>query len=59
MAIYNDTHDPSEVAAKLNERGVLRPSGSSDPWDARALEDELRRLNDSQDEAYATNGVGA
>ena len=59
MSIYNETHDPLEVAAKLNERGVARPSGSGDPWNAQALEDELQRINDSQDEAYTTNGVGA
>lgn len=46
-------HDFAAVVEQLTQRGVARPSGSADPWSVTGLEDELRRINDSLDEAYA------
>jgi hypothetical protein len=42
---------PAAVAA-LAERQIPRPSGSTEPWSVAALESELKRINDSLDEAY-------
>lgn len=59
-AIYGaGTHDFDAVAAALNERGVLRPSGDTSPWTRASLEQELRAVNASLDDAYARNGLGA
>jgi hypothetical protein len=50
-------HEFPAVAAALQQRHVERPSGSTEPWTLVALEAELRRINDSLDEAYATRGI--
>ncbi len=42
---------PAAVAA-LAQRQIPRPSGSTEPWTVAALESELKRINDSLDEAY-------
>ena len=58
--IYADgTHDFAAVAAALNERKVARPSGGAGGWTAAVLDQELRDLNASLDEAYARHGIGA
>jgi len=51
--------DFEEVARALERRGVKRPSGTSGPWTAAALEQELATINASLDAAYAQNGIGA
>ena len=52
-------HDYGQVAAALERDKVLRPSGAKGPWTAAVLEDELRQINASLDEAYAKHGIGA
>ena len=42
---------PAAVAA-LQRHQIPRPSGSMEPWTVAALESELKRINDSLDEAY-------
>ncbi len=51
--------DFEEVARALERDGVKRPSGSTGPWTAAVLEQELVRINSSLDAAYAENGIGA
>jgi hypothetical protein len=51
--------DFAAVARALEDRGVKRPSGQSDPWSAAVLERELAAINASLDEAYAKTGIGA
>ena len=45
-------HEFSDVAARLGELGVPRPSGATGPWNLEALESELRLINASLDDAY-------
>jgi Recombinase-like helix-turn-helix domain len=52
-------HDFEEVARALEQGGVKRPSGATEPWTAAALEQELANINASLDAAYAENGIGA
>lgn len=49
-------HDLAALAAQLQARGVKRPSGEAGEWNILVLEDELRRINASLEEAYARNG---
>jgi hypothetical protein len=51
-------HDFTVVVSRLNEAKIPRPSGESGEWTISALENELRQLNVSLDEAYAKNGFG-
>ena len=51
-------HDFGIVVSRLNEAKVPRPSGEPGEWTISALENELRQLNASLDEAYAKNGLG-
>jgi len=53
------THDFAAVAAALQAKGVMRPSGSHETWTEAALAEELRRINASLDAAYAADGIGA
>ena len=46
------THDFELVVQQLNDRAVARPSGASGPWTPSVLEDELRCINQSLDDAY-------
>jgi hypothetical protein len=46
-------HDFAAVASSLQAAGVERPSGQTGPWTAQALDEELKRINASLDEAYA------
>jgi hypothetical protein len=46
-------HDFELLAAELNKRAVLRPSGSKEPWSVAALGSELAAINASLDKAYA------
>lgn len=46
-------HDFSKVASALQAAGVQRPSSETGPWTADVLDEELKRLNASLDEAYA------
>ena len=46
-------HDFAAVAASLQSAGIRRPSGESAPWTAQMLDDELKRINASLDEAYS------
>ena len=46
-------HDFAAAAAALEAKGVVRPSGSPGTWSPAALQDELRRINDDLDGAYA------
>ena len=52
-------HDYEKVAAALQRDNVARPSGAAGPWSAAVLDDELKRINASLDEAYAKHGIGA
>jgi hypothetical protein len=45
-------HDFAAVAGSLQSAGIRRPSGGTEPWTAQVLDDELRRINGSLDEAY-------
>lgn len=45
-------HEPGEVAARLNEMQIARPSGGMEPWSAAILLDELKVVNASLDAAY-------
>ena len=47
------THDFEAVARELETRRIPRPSGASGAWTVAVLEDELRRINASLDDAYA------
>jgi hypothetical protein len=47
------------VARALERDGVRRPSGTTGPWTAAVLEQELSQINASLDDAYAENGIGA
>lgn len=49
----------AEVAEKLTERGLAAPASGNKVWDAASLEAELKAINESLDDAYATNGFGA
>ena len=51
--------DFEDVARALERDGVKRPSGTSGPWTAVVLEQELVAINGSLDEAYAEHGIGA
>lgn len=51
--------DFEEVARALDRNGIKRPSGTSGPWTAAVLEQELARINASLDAAYAEHGIGA
>lgn len=53
------THDFAAVADALQSKGVVRPSGSHEPWTLASLESELATLNASLDAAYAKDGIGA
>ena len=46
-------HDFAAVARSLQAGGVSRPSGQTGSWTAQVLDDELKRINASLDEAYA------
>jgi hypothetical protein len=46
-------HDFAAVASSLQAAGVERPSGQAGPWTAQVLDQELRRINASLDDAYA------
>jgi hypothetical protein len=46
-------HDFAQVASSLQASGVERPSGQTGPWTAQVLDEELRWINASLDEAYA------
>lgn len=52
------THDFAAIAAELTRRGITRSSGTPD-WTAGNLEAELKAINESLDQAYAENGIGA
>ena len=59
-AIYaTGEHDFEKVAAGLERDKVARPSGASGPWTAAVLDQELKEINASLDEAYAKHGIGA
>jgi hypothetical protein len=45
-------HEFAAVAAGLRELRVPRPSGATEPWSVEALEQELRLINASLDDAY-------
>jgi hypothetical protein len=49
-------HDFEAVARSLQAEGVKRPSGKAGPWTAQVLDDELKRINASLDEAYTRRG---
>ncbi len=51
--------DFSQVAARLGELGVQRPSGDAGPWNLEALESELRLVNASLDDAYTRKRTNA
>jgi hypothetical protein len=51
--------DFEDVARALQQAGVKRPSGATEPWTAAVLEQELSKINVSLDAAYAENGIGA
>jgi len=51
--------DFEAVAQALTRDGIKRPSGTSGPWTAAVLEQELATINASLDAAYAENGIGA
>jgi hypothetical protein len=40
------------VVEALEQRHIPRPSGRKEPWSLKALEEELKRINDSLDEAH-------
>ena len=46
-------HDFAPVAISLQSAGIRRPSGETGPWTAQVLDDELKRINVSLDEAYS------
>ena len=48
-----DEHDFDAVASSLQRAGVKRPSGETGPWTAQVLDEELKRINASLDDAYA------
>jgi len=48
-------HQFDEVSAALQRLNVPRPSGAAGAWSASVLEDELRLINASLDDAYARN----
>jgi hypothetical protein len=52
-------HDFAEVAARLQELKVQRPSGATGVWSAEALESELRLINASLDDAYTHRQSGS
>jgi hypothetical protein len=52
-------HDFDQVAAALAAKGVVRPSGASEPWTRDALSAELAAINATLDAAYAKHGIGA
>jgi hypothetical protein len=52
-------HNFEAVARLLESWKVPRPSGEPGPWTLQTLEQELRQINSSLDEAYARNGFGA
>jgi hypothetical protein len=53
-AIYaSKIHDFELLAAELNKRAVVRPSGGTEPWSVAALASELATINSSLDRAYA------
>jgi hypothetical protein len=45
-------HDFAMVASSLQGTGVARPSGRAGPWTAEVLDEELKRINASLDQAY-------
>ena len=49
-------HDFETVAAELNARGIIRPSGENGGWTPPVLEAELAKINASLDRAYARRG---
>ena len=50
-------HDFGATAAALQEMNVARPSGAAGPWTVEVLEEELRHINESLDEAYQWRGL--
>lgn len=52
-------HDSVQVAAELQRRGVVRPSGSQGEWTVPILEHELQQINQSLDAAYVGRQHGA
>lgn len=52
-------HDLAQTASKLQQLGVARPSGSSGAWSLQVLEQELRSINQSLDDAYLRGGQPA
>jgi len=46
-------HDFATVAISLQSAGIRRPSGETGPWTPQVLDDELKRINVSLDEAYS------
>lgn len=60
VEIYADgTHDFSDVAKALTERGVTAPIGGGTDWSAETLGEELAAINEQLDAAYAEHGYGA
>ncbi len=54
QAFAASTHDPDKVADHLNSVGAARPSGAAGPWTAAVLAAELRTINKSLDDTYAS-----
>lgn len=52
-------HDFAQVADRLNEMGVPRPSGEAGGWSLDVFEAELKAINASHDAAHAAHGFGA
>ncbi len=55
-AFASGVHDPESVAQALEKDRIARPSGRPGAWSGVVLEQELRRINSSLDEAYTTHG---
>lgn len=49
-------HDFAKVTEELELRGVAKPSGTTAAWTPAVLEDELRAINASLDEAQQRGG---
>ncbi|WP_397584955.1 recombinase-like helix-turn-helix domain-containing protein [Sphingorhabdus sp.] len=49
-------HDFGKVAEELQSRGVAKPSGIDASWTPSLLEEELRAINSSLDDAHQRGG---
>jgi hypothetical protein len=58
-AFGSGEHDFAAIARLLEQWKVPRPSGDPGPWSVENLEQELHQINNSLDQAYASNGFGA